>query len=211
MIIVNECRVSQDGKYLTIEAAVDNLSYYDTVYIDSVYIDTNETYISTGQPSEKAIYKYTFEAPEVEDSTAINTYRDDTNGHVIYQTKGNLVKKIRIILSDIDLSGISNKLFFVYIKAAGLTVEVPCGMDNEYTIGVATYLKPLYNMIMGYIKELNNDCSVPRNFINLILRLKAFIISLKTGHYIEALKWWEKFFNGKIVLTSKGCGCNGFN
>lgn len=59
MIVLNECRITDDGKYLIIEASVDSLNYYENVYISQVIIDTDETWINSG-PSSNNVYNQEF-------------------------------------------------------------------------------------------------------------------------------------------------------
>lgn len=189
MIVLNECRITPDGKCLVVEATVNNLSYFDNVYIDSVIVDTDKTY-SAGGPSDKG-FKRTFE--------------------------GEKIKNIRFSISakDMGLSTLDNNIFFVYVYVTKDSIpspDTPCGMDNEYVMGVAVNMRPLYNMAMGYIRELNDTCSVPKGFIDMILRLKAFKLSLKTGNFPVAFEQWDRLFNNKVSVSSrKGCGCNGLN
>ena len=78
--------------------------------------------------------------------------------------------------------------------------------------GIAVNLRPIYNMAMGYIKELDSNCSIPKGFIDMILRIKAFKLALKTGNYTVAFKWWDKLFkNKRSISINKRCGCNGIN
>lgn len=191
MIVIEQCNIDSEGKYLTIEATVDNLSYYDDVYIKRVIIDTNNTYVSSG-PSTTPIY------PE-------NYDPNDTEG---YNTKH---IRLQLTASDLGLSSLSDNIFFVYVEAMGTpSSDTPCGMDNKYVMSVAMNLRPIYNMAMSYIRELKSSCTTPKGFIDMILRLKAFELSLRTGNYVTALEYWDKLFKNKIsVLTNKGCGCNG--
>lgn len=188
MIVINECRINPEGKCLVIEATVDNLEYFDKVYIDSVIVHTDLTY-SESPSDDDAVYKVTFEG--------------ENKKHI----------KISITAKDINLSTLNDRIFFVYVYSGGIpAVDTPCGMDNCYTMTVAVNWRPIYNMAMGYIKELGSDCSVPKGFMDMVLRLKAFDLSLRTGNFPMAIKQWDKFFINKVsVSTSKGCGCNGYN
>ena len=124
-------------------------------------------------------------------------------------------KRMYLCLStkDLNISSYNNGIFFVYIVATGIPSPcTPCGMDNTFTMGVAVNLRPIYNMAMGFIKELNSSCTIPRGFIDMILKLKAFELSMKTGNYPTAFKYWDKLFKNKVnVSSNKGCGCNGIN
>ena len=57
MLQFNELRISQDGKYLIIDASIAGTYCANNVQIDSVVIDTQDTYVTTG-PSDKPVYTY---------------------------------------------------------------------------------------------------------------------------------------------------------
>ena len=57
MIIFNRVKISQDDRYITIDAEIDNSDYYKDMYIDSVIIDNQDTYTANG-PSSNPIYTY---------------------------------------------------------------------------------------------------------------------------------------------------------
>lgn len=179
MILLEQCRIDSEGKNLIIEAEVDNLNWYDNVYIEEVYIE------------DKATVSHTPSTDPVE-----------RNLHT---------KKIKLCINykELGFESFNDKILYVYIRASGApSIDCPCGMDNEYTIGIAVNLRPIYNQAMQYIKELDNNCDIPKNFIDMILRLKAFDLSLKTGNYSVAEKQYDKFFNKKINMLSKNnCGC----
>lgn len=213
MIVLNECRIDAEGKCLIIEATVDTLDYYDKVYIDSVIIDTDETYTASGPSSTPA---YMIEYPSIidypitdSDCAKLQLEEDDCKcGTICIE---DIRKHIRLVIPEKELDGASlnNNIFFVYIVASGYPKpNCPCGMDNKYTMGIAVNLRPIYNAAMGYFKELSDNCSTPKGFIDFILRLKAFKLALKTGHINEAISMWYKLFKNKVNVTrKKGCGC----
>lgn len=53
MINFNELKITQDGSLLILDVSVKDLEYYKDVYIDSIYVDTQDTYINGG-PSSNA-------------------------------------------------------------------------------------------------------------------------------------------------------------
>lgn len=203
MVIFNECRIDDEGKRLIIEASVENLSYYKNVYIDSIVIDTDKTYSSNG-PSNNPVFSKAFKKDDLE----IEEYDNGT-------TQKTGVKKVRLCLNskDLKVDSLDNNIFFVYILTTGIPdPDTPCGMDNCFAMGIAVNLRPIYNMAMKYIKELDSTCTIPKGFIDMILRLKAFDLSLRTGNYSIAFKQWDKLFKNKIsVSPNTGCGCNGIN
>ena len=186
MIVFNECRIDPERRKLIIEAAVDNFSYYDDITIAAVLMDTQETFVESG-PSGKA--------------KPLASY-------------SNKPKKIRLCLDEKELGvSLEDNILFIYVITEGLVApDTPCGMDNIYTRAIAINLKPIYNTAMKYIRELNSECSIPRGFIDMILRMKAFELSLRTGNFQTAFKQWEKLLKDKTSVSySKGCRCNGFN
>lgn len=183
MIEFKELKISLDGKKLIIDASVIDSQYYNDVYIDTVIIDTQDTYTPTG-PSSKPIFTHSVENE----------------------------KSVRLELETTELNvPVDNTLFFVYIIAKGTpSIDTPCNMDNKTTLGVISYLYPFYNSIMYYIKEVENKCKIPKNFINFILRLKAFELSIKTGHYTKSIEYWNRFFkNIKNNNINTDCLCHG--
>lgn len=201
MIKFNECRITEDGNKLIIEASINNLSYYDGVYIDSVIIDTDKTYSPNG-PSNNPVYIKHF-VPEDIDTSKTN-YVDAK-----YPGK----KKVSLCLCSKDFEGASlnDNIFFVYIVATGVpSPDTPCGMDNHYIMTVAVNLRPVYNTAMKYINELNTECSIPKGFIDMILKLKGFDLSLKTGHMQKAINIWSMLLKDRSGMSNnKGCRCNG--
>lgn len=184
MVTFQELRITPDGQKLIIDVSVKDLEYYTNVYLDTIQIDTQDTFVESG-PSSKAIYK---------------------------EFIGGNTKSVRLELGTRDLSPtLNDKLFFVYIKTKGTpAANTPCGMDNIITLGVVYNLYPLYQHAFSYIKELSDTCSIPKNFINYILQYKAFEFAIKTGHYTEAIKYWKRFFMGiKDSVITPNCGCYG--
>lgn len=183
MIHFNELRITPDGQNLIIDVSVLGESYYQNVYIDNIVIDTQDTYVGTG-PSSKPVYSYSVPS----DSQ---------------------LKHLRLNLDSIDL-GTLNGLFFVYVRTKGTpAADTPCGMDNITTMGTVTNVYPFYQKAMNYIGEVASNCAVPQDFIDYILKLKALELAVRTGNYPDAIKYYNKFFNGKenIVVRKGGCGC----
>lgn len=136
----------------------------------------------------------------------------DIEGEISGSNKPLNLKSFRIELSELDgIPNIHNNLFFVYIKTKGTpSADTPCGMDNIVTLGVTSNLYPLYQHAFNYIKDISNTCSIPKNFINFILQYKAFQLSVKIGHYVEAIKQWKRLFNDiKQPITNLNCKCYG--
>lgn len=110
------------------------------------------------------------------------------------------------------MDNLNDNILFVYVGVRGIPEpDTPCGMDNKYSVAVAVNLRPVYNMAMSYIKELESTCNIPRRFIDMILRLRAFELSIKTGNFLTAIKQWDKLFKNKRIVSPAKCGCNGIS
>lgn len=209
MIEFSKCTIDPEGNKLIIKAAVKSSVYYENVYIDSIAIDTEETLLSVG-PSNSPIFASSFgRAEEVPASLDENeeAQPEAIKAPVIYP------KNISLELTPkmLNISNLNDNMFFVYIKATGTpSPEVPCGEDNICTMAVAVNLNPIYKASIGYLRELENNCEIPKGFIDMILKFKAFELALKTGNNLVAAKYWTKLFKDKdTAVTSKSCGCNG--
>ena len=187
MIEFKELRVTPDGKTLIIDAAVKDLSYYDNVYIDSLTIDTQDTYSESGSSTNPLFH---YEVSSVSDENK---------------------KRIRLELNSSVLGKpITGNMFFVYITVKGTpAADTPCGLDNVTTLGVTADLYPFYKSSINHMKELENECEPSKNFIDSLLRFKAFELSIRTGHYTQAIKCWNKFFKEvKSNTVNTICRCH---
>jgi hypothetical protein len=191
MIKFNELRISLDNSKLYIEAEVLSDNYYKNVGITSIQIDTQDTFAAnTNMPSSNVKY-----------------YKEISNEN------GKPVKFINICLNDYDLPDISLKDDILYIWVTtdeNIIGEPPCGMDIPRKLGVCINWQYIYNLGIPYIKETSKCCDIADGFVDYILRYKAVLLAIKTGHYTMANKYWNKFFKNKTNnYNIKNCGCNG--
>ena len=196
MIQFNTLKITQDGKNLIINASVKNLEYYTNVLIGSIVIDNQDTYSVSG-PSSNPIYRHSFAGKDL-------VTNKDIAG----------LKNISITVSAKELldnnGDLNDDILYVYLIAVGTpSADTPCGMDNVNTLGVALNLRPIYNNGINYIKQVESTCEIPKDFIDFILRYKALDLALKTENYIQANKYWNKFFknNNVVSLNTNSCGC----
>ena len=183
MIEFNKLVINREGTKLSIDVSVKDSSLYNNVYIEKIIIDSQDTFISTG-PSESPLYTKSIEG--------------DLKNVKLELTKGDFLKSL------------DDTLFFVWVKTKGTpSPETPCGEDNILSLGVVFYLYKLYNYSLNYLKEVNSECIIPKHLIDFILRLKALTVSIETGHYEEAIKYWNKFFKSiNLNIIDNECGCN---
>ena len=190
MVQFNELRITSDGQHLIIDVSVLKDSYYENVYIDSIIIDNQDTYVGSG-PSSNPVYQYS--VPDVM-SKLTKEYVSS--------------KYVRLELTPTDLP--LNSLLFVYVRTKGTpAADTPCGLDNMTTLGTVTNMYPFYQQAINYIGELANNCSMPQNFADYILKMKGLELAMRTGNYTDAIKFYNKFFNGKdnTVIRKGGCSC----
>lgn len=196
MLQFNELRITADNKCLIIDTQVEDLSYFDNVKIDSIYLDTQDTWINDG-PSSQATLLYSQES-----NTEFDVIKDDKGRHV------------RIEVGNPVITSSKNNMYFVYVLAdvsnAPEASQAPCTCSQDKIIGTVVNLYTLYNTLMSGIKELANDCEVPVNLINAYLRQQIIDACIKAGNYTMAIKYWKAFFlDSDKVYRSKSCGCNG--
>ena len=217
MLIFNELRITPDQKYLIIDVSVDNQKYYENVQIDSIIIDTQDTYIDSG-PSNNPIFTYNLTE---ENSNITQVYTDnytpvldEDTSYCYVESEEKQNKSIRLILNYQDLNvSLQDNMFFVYAIATGTpSADTPCGMDHAIVKGTIINLYPIYCKTIQYLKELDDSCVVPKNFMDMIIKLKALELSIKTGNSFQAIEYWNKYFktliNNDSTFKSKYCGCN---
>ena len=198
MIRFNELKI--ENNYIIIDVQIEEEKYFKDMYIDSIVIDTQDTFIANG-PSSKAIYTKTF-----------NTDTDVNKEEIVYTQGTDKYNRVRIYIDGKNLNvDIHKTMFFVYVIAGGTpSADTPCRWDENKALHTLVDTQVLYNNIIQYVKELNKDCSTPDNFINAILQFNAIDLALKTNQYPLAIDLWKRFYSdieSNVVLPN--CGCNG--
>ncbi len=203
MIHYNNLYITEDGKSLVIDVAIDNDNYFQDVYLDSIAIDTQDTYTSN-TPSNKA-----FVLSVRKDIVTKYPNSIIESGDAIVDT--DKIKSLKITLDTTDIGiDLKKNLLFVYTTSTGTPApDTPCGCD------VSTIVKPvinnfeLYKSIIPYIEEISTSCSEPLGFINRELQIKAIEYAIKSNNYLLAIRYWNKYFINNISTTIKSCNCNG--
>lgn len=183
MINYKKLLVLPCDKGLFINVAVENLPYYTDIYLDKISIDTQNTFVS-GKVSATPIYEYTVAGK---------------------------VKEVELTVDPCEFTELqgAGTLFFVYVTVKGtLAQNTPCGMDKVISVKALIDTYPIYRWGLKYIKQAYDECSVPRDFIDFILRLKAFKMCLETEDYPLAINYWKKFFR-RLRKSSLNCSCYG--
>ena len=195
MIIFDQLRISDDGKQMYINLHVNKADYFKDIYLDSLMIMTADKVSETNpyQPTKDAIYNISFDNK---------------------QKEANLVITPNDCTELFTNNTFSNDLFFVYVKVKGTPDEcTPCPLDKDITLGVTFDEALLYQKVMQFTKELADNCTVSKGFIDMILLWYGFKAAIETEHYIEAIDFWKKMFFGhhgiEGLSTYKPCGCHG--
>lgn len=215
MLEFRELRVTPDGNHLIIDVAVREHSYYENVFIDSIIIDTQDTYTQNG-PSSKPVYQYKVEEDGVQNLYALpeecscNPILIDEDKSYCFTYGYEEGRHVRLMLNTKDIP--LNNMLFVYAVAKGTpSPDTPCGLDNAIIMQTVVDLYPFYQSTLCFLKELDNGCEVPKGFTDMILRFKALELCIRTGNYPQAIKYWKRFFsnNNRVITTTSNCRCNG--
>ena len=213
MIVFNNIKITQDNKYLIIDAEIEDSTYYKDMYIDQVVIDNQDTYIQNG-PSSNPIYTYQAQPQDNNIYTTddlVNKVTDEDG--IAVQDEGDTQsysREVHLILDKKDLIEIENNMFFVYIIAGGTpSPDTPCGYDVNIALKVVVNTYPIYNTMMQYLKELGNTCSTPYGIIDKILQIKMLDASVQTGNNLKAIEIWNTYFKNKQDSININCGCDG--
>lgn len=203
MIKFHELRITPDSKYLVIDAAIPNYDYYQNKSIVEVIIDDKNSFKLSG-PSDNPIKRW---VPEIAEYTKIlsygeesEVYTDNEEGQYCWM-HADTVKRIKLVYKLADLTGADN-IYFVYVRTEGDVSKTEAGnnyeiiaTENDLTLGTAIDLQFLYRQALKYIKAFNNGCNFPTKFIDYILHFKAFELYIQTGHYIQAIEYFNKYFS----------------
>ena len=196
MIQFNELRLTSNNKCLIIDTQIENLSYFVNVTIDSIFIDTQDSWVSNG-PSDNAVRVYSKNSGK-----ELDIIKDETDRHV------------RLEITDPLIDSGKNNMYFVYVIAdisnAPEIMESPSICSKDRIIGTVVNLYTLYKNLMAGIRELSNTCETPTSLINNFLQQEMLDASICTGNYPAAIQTWKKFFMREVKYDSTNqCRCNG--
>lgn len=194
MLQFNELRITLDNRCLIIDVQVEDLAYFKHVKIDSVLIDTQDTWVYSG-PSDKAVLVYSQNSPAL-------SVVDDEGKHV------------RVEVEQPFITPAENNMYFIYVVAdisnAPESMQAPCDCNKDTIVGTVVNVHNFRSLFMKGIREIENSREMPVTLVNAFLRQQAVEACLKTGNYPLAIKYWKKFFqNMKQAVLTKTCNCNG--
>ena len=196
MVEFNELRFISPT-LLQISAKVMDLPYFENVTIDKIIIDTEDTYCGNGSPSANPVFEYT-----VGDGT---------------------YKIARYVFDMKDILCRSPKMLYVWIKTNGIpSSDTPCGLDKEYTLGVAVELSAIYEEALRKIRCASGNCgcvgkkcAVDAEYANFALQYFRLTSALDIKDwdtaYLAYCALLRKRPSKSMTLQpkTKRCGCNG--
>lgn len=181
MVSFQELKIDSEGKTLIIDVTVKDLEYYENVYLDTIYIDTQDTYVS-GTPSSNPVYSNTLEGNN---------------------------KNVRLEITEPEIPSLKDNLFFIYIRTKGdPTPNTPCGMDISLVLGAVLYPYTIYYKMLKVLQLEYRRCSIPKRFIDSFFRYKALQFALTTGSNLDAISYFNTFKDLDTYIK-ENCNCNG--
>ena len=190
MVTFNELRITEDNKYLVIDVSIDPDSCFNDVTLDTILIDNQDTYIDNGPSSNPILninIKNDYTKVLVDTSECYTSVYADTQEYECYVKDDNKHARVFISLEEYGIK--STDMLFIYVMTEGTP---SCNIDKSYILGTVVNLYYIYTKAMGYIREIECACSVPKHFVDFILNIKAIELCIKTGNYTQAIKYWNR-------------------
>lgn len=193
MVSINEFVIARDAKYLYLKASIDDMEYFENVFID--YLEFTLHKVVNGAIETSTI--------ELNPDGTLHTESLETE-----------VKNVDLTLTpqDLGLSDFQTPVIEVKVYTKGYpSADTPCGMDEEYVVGITYNESVLYDKGLSFIHQVGQDCTIPDDFINWILSSSAFDLALKSGNMNDALSWWLRLTSNRSNGYSRNsnCGCHG--
>lgn len=193
MIVFNELRVLNDSSKLIIEVSVNG-----DQLIDQIWIDTKVPIYSGTCPdmTTSAYLVASIDNP---------LYKEDIDKFKAVIIPESKRTHLRL---ELDREAYKENINFpaemchVYVLYTGETEECRCNPSMRTVVN----FYPYYQLSIYYMKELSQECKIPRDLIDFILRLKSVEMALKTGNYAMAHELWEGLRKLKTP-PYKSCNC----
>lgn len=181
MIQFNELKITPIDKTLILDVSIKDDPNYSNVFLDQVFIGTQDTYIGL-------------------DIDPDNIYSKTIEGN----TK---IFRAHIKSTDLEDSNLYDNLLFIYVTSKGSPNDEITDDIKPYNMRVIVDLELIYKTIIKLISNQQDQCDDNSKLVDLILKVNALDIALKTCNYPIAIKYWNKFFTRKKLneLTFK---CN---
>lgn len=207
MVKFNTLKITTDCLILDIQ--IEESSYYENVFLDSLIIDTDKTYKPFGPSSNPVYFKEIEYVPIIYSENSKTMIKDKKDLKVILDSnidQGYKRFKIELTPKDFNLQSFDHNLFFIYVTVKGTPKpDTPCGKDNKTTLKLAVNLNPIIKKSFCYIKEMAHNCKCydKSKFIHFILQIKSLEYAIMGGNIELALKHWYLLnFNNKLNINN---------
>lgn len=110
---------------------------------------------------------------------------------------------------DDSSAGINIKKDFVYMKLSETDGDE--STDETPILTCTFYVGDIIDQLMNCIDSIpaeENTCSNISKYNSLYMRFKAVALSVRTGDYITAERYYKKFFSGNKPKAYGGCNCH---
>ena len=186
MIEIRNININPQGDKLVIDANIVSNTIFDNCYIKKVYIDTQNTYTVSG-PSENTVYEKDITTDDADKFLPNSTITIDEKEYV---------RNLHLVISEEEIcANLQSDFFIIYIQSDGDFDKSKISKCDSSTLisGCVFWMRPLYSDFLGFVRELNQSCEVPRNFIYLYLQYQALLVAVRTGNMLEAIEIFKKF------------------
>lgn len=203
MVIFNEVRLTEDKTSLVVDCSVEALDIYNSMYINTIYVDYYKNVTTAGVPSEKA--------------RKIYDRQDDTQNR---QSVRRCLNETSISIANFGTDVFEGGLFYVIVNCAGSlpasAATYSCRADNTQDIAIVPDWKMLYQHGMGHVARLamsaSCNCEDGAGLEQFALLWNAIRLAIAACDYKQVEKLWDKFLgisSGNGVASSISCGCRG--
>lgn len=201
MVIFNELRISDDKQKLIVDCQMQDLSFYDEMGIQSIYIDWYKNFNLSGVRSDNAICIF-----ENKKSSPVRAVRKCLN--------------VRNLTEKFGTTTFANGLFYVIVTCDGdIKSDVsimPCGYDNTVDVGIVPDWELLYSVGMRYVLKMSSDCNPCADtsaYENFIILWNSFRLAVETCDFGMIKTLWDKIVRTEakrdFAGVVSGCGCKG--
>lgn len=165
-------------------------------YFTGIYIDTQDTFICTNEPSTTAKN----DGIDIPLASHCKTINPDTNGNI---DLGSFIRTLDA----------KNDMFFVFLEADAGNTDVSGWTDQEKQstiVGIIFSKTELQKNVFKQIKDIacQDRCNTTCHDVLPILWYKAFQLS-GTGDLVkDSIKYWKLIHNTNSITTNN-CSCNG--
>ena len=188
MIVFNELRLDLESNSIVIDASVADNTYYSNIFIKSIKISTQEDY------------------SDLVDGAEVYTETSGNSKRVRVTIPMSSLKELKVPLCG---DSIKDNMFFVRITTVGtLGTGSPHKEKPKYIQGVTFSTESIYNTMMQFIKNIETEGAVSKDFIDYFMECEALRVSIDTGHYSTAIDIFNKYFKGKLgesLTTTTNC------